>query len=319
MTKWAVGVDLGGTKVEVAQIDKSGNLLEMMKFPTHPNEGSAAVEKAIQEGIEALEKKVGSEPVGVGVGVAGQVDRETGVVLFAPNLQWHNVPLQEDLHNGLDLPVIVTNDVRAATWGEWLHGAGKGASDLVCLFIGTGIGGGVVSDGKMLSGATNTAGELGHTVVDLHGEKCKCGNIGCVEAVAGGASIARRAQDAIRLNREEGRAILHLAGGELEAIHTPLVIEAFRHGDPLGTRLIEEAKEALIAACSSFANGFNPSRLILGGGIVDGLPEVVGWVEEGMKSRALKAATSHLQVCKAALGNHAGVVGAGALALREFA
>ncbi|MGE3953811.1 MAG: ROK family protein [Parachlamydiales bacterium] len=317
MVRWAVGVDLGGTKVEVAQIDASGHLLEALKFPTHPKEGSAAIEQAIADGIAQLEKKIGSEPVGVGVGVAGQVEKASGAVLFAPNLQWHNVPLQHDLHEALDLPVVVVNDVRAATWGEYLHGAGRGTDDLVCLFIGTGIGGGVVANGSVLRGASNTAGELGHTVVDLHGPICKCGNTGCVEAIAGGASIARRAREAIEAHPEEGKALLKLAG-ETEQVITQHVIEAFRKNDPLATRLIEEAKEALIASCTSFINAFGPSRLILGGGVTQGLPELIEWIEAGVRKRALKAATNGLTVHKATLGNHAGVVGAGALALREF-
>jgi glucokinase len=137
-----------------------------------------------------------SPPVG-GSGSAGQIDPEHGMVRFAPNLGWHNVPFQSDLAGALGLPVVVTNDVRAATWGEWLHGAGKGCNDLVCLFIGTGIGGGVVSGGKMLSGCSNTAGEVGHMIINLHGPPCSCGSRGCFEALAGGWAIARQAREAV--------------------------------------------------------------------------------------------------------------------------
>ena len=196
-SQWALGVDLGGTKVEVAQVDVTGHLLQRLRRPTDVKDGAKAVEAEIVDAVHELAEGVGAPPAGVGVGVAGQVEAGSGRVGFAPNLGWHNLPFQADLRRALGLPVVVTNDVRAATWGEWLHGAGQGCDDLVCLFVGTGIGGGVVSGGQMLSGSSNTAGELGHIVVDLHGPTYHCGNQGCLEALAGGWAIARLAREAV--------------------------------------------------------------------------------------------------------------------------
>jgi len=197
--------------------------------------------------------------------VAGQVDPRSGAVRFSPNLGWRDEPFGEDLRRALGVPVVVTNDVRAATWGEWLHGAGKGIDDLVCLFVGTGVGGGVVSGGRVLVGCTNTAGELGHLAVALQGPPCRCGNRGCLEALAGGWAIAQRAKRGSppTLRRlfpaREGRG----AAGEVSAA---VVAQGQEAGDPLARQIIDEAVEALVAGMVSLVNAFNPCRFILGGG-----------------------------------------------------
>lgn len=316
---WAIGVDLGGTKVEVAQVDSAGQIRRRLRRPTDVRDGPAAVEAEIVAGVGELRQGVGAAPIGVGVGVAGQIEPVTGAVRFAPNLGWHDVPLQADLQQTLGLPVAVTNDVRAATWGEWLHGAGRGCDDLVCLFVGTGIGGGVVSGGRMLTGGSNTAGELGHMTIDLHGPSCHCGNRGCLEALAGGWAIARRAQEAIAADRSAGASLLRLADGQQDAVTARIVAEAAHAGDPLARELVEEVAQALIAGAIGIVNGFNPSRLILGGGVIEGLPELVERVEQGVRDRALEAASKALQVLTARLHNDAGVVGAAALVMRSLA
>ncbi len=158
--------------------------------------GYSAVLNQIVKGVEQLK---GADPgfqCPVSASVSpGRWTRETGAVMFAPNLDWHNVPLRAEVEKACAIPVVVTNDVRAALWGEWLFGAGRGAGDLLCIFIGTGIGGGIVCGGKVLEGCSNTAGEIGHMTVDLNGPLCNCGNRGCMEALAGGWAIARRAHE----------------------------------------------------------------------------------------------------------------------------
>jgi glucokinase len=304
---WAIGVDLGGTKVEAAQVDTEGQVRQRLRRATDVKDGPAAIEAEIVTAVRELQESVGSSPAGVGVGVAGQIEPASGVVHFAPNLGWHDVPLQADLSRTLRLPVVVTNDVRAAAWGEWLHGAGQGCGDLVCLFVGTGIGGGVVSGGRMLSGCSNAAGELGHITVDLHGPVCHCGNQGCLEALAGGWAIARRAQEAIAADPAAGASMVQMAGGQQTAVTAKIVAQAAHAGDPLA--------RALIAGAVGLVNAFNPCRLILGGGVIEGLPELVDRVDQGVCERALEAASAPLQVLPAQLKNDAGVVGAAALAM----
>jgi glucokinase len=316
---WAIGVDLGGTKVEIAQIDDSGNVLQRLRRPTDVKDGYEAVISEIVSTTGELHKRMGSPPAGVGVGVAGQIEAENGFVYFAPNLDWRDVPFETDLSKALKMPVIVTNDVRAATWGEWLHGAGQGCKDLICLFVGTGIGGGVVSSGQMLSGCTNTAGELGHIPVELRGPICHCGNRGCLEAHASGWAIAGKAKEAIQSDPQKGRKILELAGGSPALITAKAVVEAAHSGDQLSLALLDVVSEALIAGCTGLINAFNPCRLILGGGVIEGMPELVEQIARGVKSHALEAATTKLEVLPAQLHNDAGVIGAGSLAIHRFA
>jgi glucokinase len=213
MEKAAIGVDLGGTKVEVAYVDRAGRIRRRLQQPTDVQGGPERIMAQIAGmGHKLRQEEAELIPVGVGVGVAGQITADTGVVRFSPNLNWQEVPLKDNLKAVLGLPVVVTNDVRAATWGEWLHGAGRAVEDLICLFIGTGIGGGVVSGGRVLSGASNTAGELGHITIDLHGPACTCGNRGCLEALAGGWAMARRARQAMADSEAAGQAFLQAAG-----------------------------------------------------------------------------------------------------------
>ena len=315
---WAIGVDLGGTKMEVAGVEADGKLRQKIRRPTQAERGPAAVKADLVAAIKTIKNSFGPLPVGVGVGVAGQIDSLKGTVRFAPNLGWEDEPFQEDLRQALGLPVVVTNDVRAATWGEWLHGAGQGCADLICLFVGTGIGGGVVSGGQMLSGCSNSAGELGHITIDLNGPSCRCGKRGCLEALAGGWAIARRAQGLMAEDPRAGAFLLEIAAGKLEAVTAEMVAQAFQKKDPLALRVIDEATKALIAGAASLVNAFNPCRLILGGGVIEGLPELVGRIAQGVREEALKVAAEPLQIMLSELHKDAGVVGAAALAMRSI-
>jgi glucokinase len=316
--RWAAGVDLGGTKIEVGQVDHAGNMLNRLRRKTQVDGGPEAVQREIISAVHELMSDTGSSPVGIGVGVAGQVEPDTGLVRFAPNLDWHDVALEAELADALQLPVVVTNDVRAITWGEWLHGAGQGCDDLICLFIGTGIGGGIVSGGRMLSGCNNTAGEMGHMTVYLHGPACHCGNHGCLEALAGGWAIARQAHDAILADPVAGAAMLKLVEDDVDAVTAEVVAQAAHAGDLLAQRLVDEVGETLAAGLVGLVNALNPCRLILGGGVVDGLPELLEIVDRGVRRYALSAATATLEIVSPKLQDDAGVIGAAALALRSF-
>ena len=316
---WSIGVDLGGTKLEVAHIDAQGRVRQRLRKPTNVKGGPSAIIEDVISSVWTLRETADSPPAGVGVGVAGQVEKETGKVTFAPNLDWRDVPLQADLQRSIGLPVIVTNDVRAATWGEWLHGAGRGCDDLLCMFVGTGVGGGVVSGGRMLAGCNNTAGEVGHITVDMNGPPCSCGNRGCLEALAGGWAITRLARETVAADPDGGRLILEMAGGFIEEINVATVARAVRGGDPMARQLMDRAASALIAGASTLINAFNPCRLILGGGVIMGVPELIGRIDKGVRGQALAAACASLIVLPAGLRTDAGVIGAAALAIRTFA
>lgn len=314
--KCAIGVDLGGTKIEIALVNEEGMVLKRVRLATEASKGAQQIEEQILETIRSLEKEAPTPIVGVGVGVAGQIEAKTGVVHFAPNLGWRDVPLQSSLSQLLKKNVTVINDVRAATWGEWIFGAGKGAQDFVCLFIGTGIGCGVVSGGNLLNGSTNTFGEVGHLPIDLRGPECTCGNKGCFESLAGGWGIAKRAQEAVRKYGVAGIYLVKAAGGDINKITAKQLFEGAKNRDPLSELLVEQIKQALIAGCVAIVNAYNPSRLILGGGVIEGAPELIKVIEAGVYKHALKAATTSLSIVPAQLRHDAGVIGGAALAMQ---
>ena len=190
---YTLGVDLGGTKIKTALVDVSGRILSVEKHPTYAEKGSKGVISEVLACIDGCLSKARQKARAVGIGIAAQVDWK-GVVRSAPNLKWRNVPLKEKLEARLGIPVFVINDVRAATFGEWRYGSGKGVDDLAVLFVGTGIGGGVISGGNIITGCSNTGGELGHITIVLDGRKCSCFNAGCLEAYAGGWAIAEYAR-----------------------------------------------------------------------------------------------------------------------------
>lgn len=309
MKPWTVGVDLGGTKFKVGRIAPDGALLEEQTHETRMERGAASIIADIAAAISGLTK---GEPAVVGIGVAGQVDPVKGHVHFAPNLKWHNVPLKAELERATGSPVSVLNDVRAATWGEWHFGAGRDCEDFVCLFLGTGVGGGIVSGGQLLTGSNHTAGELGHLVVDFNGPLCGCGNYGCLEAFTGGVHLAARAQEAIRKDPQSGSALLAL--GEVSA---RTVFQTCSEGDPLGKELVNQASQALIAGLVSTVHAFNPARLILGGGMVASWPDLLPTVRAAVFKKALPAACEKLEIVLATLENRAALIGAATFASRN--
>ena len=307
-----IGVDIGGTKIEMALVDAAGRILASHRVLTHPERGPDGVIADIVTCVETYLGEAGQSVRGLGIGVAGQVDRASGTLRSAPNLGWRNVPLQARLEKALGLTVMVSNDVRAATYGEWRHGAGQGVDDLVCLFIGTGIGGGIVSGGRLLEGYCNTAGELGHITIVAGGHRCRCPNRGCLEAYAGGWAIAERAQEAVHADPQAGQRLVTLAG-TVEQISAATVTQAYTNGDSLAHHLVEETAQCLAAGVVGIVNAFNPCLLVLGGGVIQGLPEYASMVEPIVRVNALEVAAEGLRIVTAALGNKAGVIGAAAL------
>lgn len=312
-----LGIDLGGTKILVALVDEGGRVVASRRCPTRAERGFDGVVEGIVGCVEELHADAGTLARAVGIGVAGQVAPGSGTVRFAPNLGWRDAPLGTVLEERLGMPAVVLNDVRAAAWGEWRHGAGKGVEDLVVLFVGTGVGGGVVSGGSMVSGCTNAAGELGHTTLVADGRRCRCPNRGCLEAYVGGWAIAERAREAVGGDAPKGRPLVERAGSA-EAITAATVTELWREGDPLATRLFEETGRYLAAGIIGIVNAFNPCVVVLGGGVLEAVPEYLAAVTEPVRSRALAAATSELVLLAAELGPDAGVIGAAAFA-REHA
>lgn len=312
---YTIGVDLGGTKVETALVDADGRALASERRPTDPAQGPDGVVADLVACIESVVRAAGWKQVaGVAVGVAGQVDPATGRVAYAPNLGWQDYPLGDRLAELLGREVAVINDVQAATYGEWIHGAGRGVGELACLFVGTGIGGGLVSGNRLLLGCTGSAGELGHMTIQHGGPLCRCGKRGCLEAFAGGWAIGRRAREAVAADPAAGAALLRLAGGDPARVTARVVARAAEQGDPLACQIVEEVGVALAAGAGSLANALNPCLLIVGGGVIAGMPRLVEIVRREIPRHSLQAPLRGLKIVTAALGPHAGSVGAAAWA-----
>jgi glucokinase len=317
MEPWSLGVDIGGTKVALACVNAKGRILAKMKYPTRPQQSKEAIFEILIQSLKDLCAQMEGSPVSVGVGIAGQIIEKTGLLTVAPNLpSLNNFPIQQKLQEALKLPTFVLNDVKAATWGEWWHGAGKGHRDFVSLFIGTGIGGAIVSGGQMLTGQNNCAGEIGHMIIQMNGPGCTCGNRGCLEALASGWAIARQAHAAIQRAPEEGEAILKLAAGE--TVTAQHVVEAARKGDPLAMDLVDKAIQAIVTGSIGLVHVLNPARLIIGGGLGAALPGLLERVSEEVSRSALPAARESFGVVGAYLGEEAGVIGAADFALTHW-
>jgi len=309
----ALGIDIGGTKVAFALVDADGRELAATRLATEPERGAEAVlGEALAEARAAFGTTLGGADA-VGICVAGQVG-PGGVVLGAPNLGWDGAPLGEITTRLFARRAVVMNDVHAAAWAEWRGGAGRGVEDLVVLFLGTGVGGAVIVGGRFLRGCTGTLGELGHVTLVAGGRQCHCRNAGCLEAYVSGWAIEARAADAIAADPAAGAGILAAAGGSGGEITAEAVAAARDAGDPLARRLSDETGMYLGAAAVGLVNGWNPCRLILGGGIINGFPELVDATTRAIEAHALPAAARVVTVSRAALGNHAPSIGAALMA-----
>lgn len=241
-----VGVDLGGTTLGIGAMTADGSeQFAMHTIPTRADLGADGVVDRIAKLIEqvisetcASTGRTRADFSGIGIGSPGPLDRERGIVIFTPNLGWRDFPLRDRVQDAVKLPATLDNDANCATLGEWWKGAARGANLVVGLTIGTGIGGGLVLDGRLYHGASDVAGEVGHTTIDMAGRRCKCGNYGCLEAYASGPAIAERAREA--LAGGEPSSMPEMVGADLSRLTAAIVYEAAHHGDELAIEVVRE-------------------------------------------------------------------------------
>lgn len=316
------GIDIGGTRQSLALVQPDGSMLYRTRRTSPPN----ADGPTLFEGVCALLAEVlarasaaGWRVVAAGVGFGGPVDPESGVVRTSHHVPgWSGFPLRQALAERFALPVVLENDARAATLGELYFGAGRGHHHMVYINIGTGIGGGLVLNGRLYRGATTTAGEIGHTRVLPGGPPCPCGGRGCLEALASGPSIARRARSAVRQDPTAGTALLAAAGGNPQAVTSHHVAAAAAQGDPLAAQLVEETAEYLALAVTSLVNLLNPTLVVFGGGVAEAGELLLHPVRQRVRQWALPPAGEAVTIAQAGLGYDAGVLGAAALALEHI-
>ncbi len=313
---YALGIDLGGTKTLAAVVDiTTGEVIASARKRTRAEKGQEFVgQRTIEIATAALD--AAKLPVmAIGVGAAGQIDRKAGVVLDAPNLGVRNMPLGDILNKQFGKPVAVGNDVEAAALGESIHGSGRGCNNFVCVFVGTGIGSGIVQNGKLYTGLTGTAGEVGHMIIDAGGRVCGCGCRGCLEAYASRTAITKAIMAEIHHGRSSilaDEAELQLKEGEA-IIRSGLLAHAIAHNDELVIEIVTEAADYLGYGLGSVMNVYNPERIILGGGVIEAINLLFERAVRRARTTALAAPARKTEIVKARLGDFSGVVGAACL------
>lgn len=309
----AIGVDIGGTNIRAAVVHSDGAVGQRVKFATRPERGADAVVEELADHLKQLLAKAPAEIVAVGVGCPGPLDSERGLIYEAPNLPgWNNYPLRDRIAERIGLPVLIQNDANAAAWGEFRHGAGRGTRTIILYTLGTGVGGGLVIDGRLWTGPDDTAGELGHVCIFPDGVECGCGARGCLEAYASATAVARRAREALAIDRAS--ALAKIPPEQLTAHDVDHAADA---GDPLAIELLEQTGRYLGLAAAALVNALNPDLIIYGGGMVEARRWLFPAIEREIQARCFEAPKRRVKVVPAALGDDAGIVGAADLALRR--
>jgi glucokinase len=304
------GIDLGGTKILAVLLDENGVILKKSEISTNAQEGSDSV---IQRMVKLI-KDILDETnllVSIGVATAGTLDAKEGIVAFASNLGWSNVPLGKQLEQAFGVPVSLENDANAAAYGEWAVGAGKGTKNCVYITVSTGIGAGIISGGRLIRGRDASAGELGHITIDWKGPKCLCGNVGCLELYASGTAIARRAQQLAAEFPEKALSLNEKADGN--PITSRHVAEAASIGDELSIGILQEAGQALGAGIVSIIHVMNPEVLIIGGGAASIGAPLLDPMKQVIEERAIAAMAAGVTIVSPVLGKEAGAIGAALL------
>ena len=320
MSEVIIGVDLGGTNVKAAVVTREKQLLAKDSRPTRADEGPNAVMDVMQETVEDLLKTTGLSKENVlaaGFGAPGPMNWQTGVVFSPPNLPgWQDVPLGDDMEMRLGVPCYVDNDANVACYGEFWMGAGKGTESMAVLTLGTGVGGGVVTFGKLLRGIDGTAAELGHLKVQRDGRQCGCGAKGCLEAYASVSGLARTAIEALESGRES--ALTTLCNGDLNSIDGKMIFDAARDGDEVAQWVFEETATWLGLGISSIISYQNPEKVVLCGGMIAAGDMLFEPVRRVAKANSFEVPGNRCEIVPAALGNDAGVLGSAGCALERF-
>ena len=314
MEKNRIGIDVGGTNVKIALVDEKGKIKYSNSVPTRAEMGYEYTVNNIKQAIYDLLKETKLEPKnieGIGFGFPGQVDYKSGIVRLAPNIPgWVDVPIAKLIEDEFHIPTRVDNDVRCAALGELNFGAGKGCENLICITVGTGIGSGLIVNGKLVRGASNAAGEIGHIKLQMNdGPICGCGDTGCLEAFASGPSIVAMAEDYIR----GGKSTKFREMANSNPITPYIVCKAAKAGDPVAKRIFTIMGEYIGIGMASVVNLLNPEKIIVGGGVADAGEILMTPLKETLKKRAMKIAGEAVEVVPAQLGNTAGVIGASLL------
>ena len=317
-----VGVDLGGTKILAGVFNAKLELKGSTKLSTKADRGVDAVieriARCVKEAVDECDLEL-AQVRGIGIGAPGAVDTEAGRVIFAPNLPgWKDVPLKKNLEKLLEVPVFLGNDCNVCTLGVFDQEYKAKPRDLIGIFIGTGIGGGLILNGDLYHGHNLTAGEIGHMVIEVNGPKCGCGNRGCFEALASRTAIFREIQAAVKAGQET--LLTDMLGKDLSDMRSGDLRKAIRRGDKLVTKIVEAAAEFAGIGVANLINVLNPELVVIGGGVIEALAEeMMPTLIKAAKEHVMPGTMSGIEIKASKLGDNAGITGAAVLARRGAA
>lgn len=312
--KYFAGIDLGGTFIKCGIVSDGGDLVIKDKIPTGAKRPYAKIAEDMAKLVRALEKRAGVKVAAVGIGSPGTIDSSDGVVVYSNNIKWENVPFAGELERRLGAPVYMTNDANAAALGESYAGAGKNFESSIFLTLGTGVGGGIVLDGKLYEGGRSAGAELGHMLVKMNGLRCTCGRRGCLEAYASATALIRQTKSAMK--RDENSVMWRICGGQLKNVDGKTAFDGMRSGDKTAEKVVDGYISYLAEGVINLCNIFRPSAILLGGGICAEGDYLLKPLKEKV-ARGVFGGTDYapVEILIASLGNDAGVFGAARLAM----
>lgn len=316
---FVIGLDVGGYRVRAVLTDLNGEVegqttVELSSDLTE----ETLIDQLIKITVTLFEqcKMQKDKVIGIGIGMHGIVDHQSGMAVFAPNFQLTNIDLKTPFESTFDVPVFVENDARALALGETWFGNGQGIDHVICVNVGVGIGAGIVLNKRLFHGVHGIAGEIGHTTVDIHGKKCTCGNYGCLQTVAGGNMLKERAIHDIASGRKT--MLLEKVEGDMDRISGEIIHQCALAGDPLSIEILEEAGKYLGIGITNIINFINPDRIIVGGGVSKAGDFVLEPLRKMVKERALTAKARETEVVTAELGEWGTAIGAVTLVLEDL-
>ncbi|KLU65506.1 N-acetylglucosamine repressor [Desulfosporosinus acididurans] len=316
---YVIGVYAGAKRLKAVTANLDGNIIGEFETRYAANQTREqflqTLEKAVQNVMDNTHQQKESF-LGIGVGMHGLVDPEQGLSLFAPHLNLRDLPIKSFLENRFQLPVEVENDVRAQALGESWFGKGVGIQNFICVHIGTGVGAGIIIDNKLYRGSSFTAGEIGHTTIDSNGPKCSCGNYGCLETLVGGAALARRAQQAIRLGKES--ILEEWVQGDLDEISAEMLCKAAQNGDFVAAEVLGDTGRYLGIGLANLINILNPALIILSGGVSRAEHYLLNPLMDTLEKRALTKPANTVKIAISELGKNSIPIGAFTLVLYKL-
>ncbi|MFG6114848.1 ROK family protein [Halobacillus sp. MO56] len=303
----AIGIDLGGTKILSALIEEKGTILAEVEMETMASEGAEVVYNQVVSSIYKLLEDSQVEKnrlLGIGIATAGVIDTLKKEVVYANNLGWENMPVGSLLESEFSLPIHIVNDANAAAIAERIWGAGKGTENLIYITVSTGIGAGIISDGHLITGEEGSAGEFGHISIDVNGEKCSCGNIGCLENLASGSAIANIARDRLQSGEtsEYFTSPDHISSEEIG--------KASQAGDAFSLNILRETATYIGVGVTNLIHLFNTEVIVFGGGVMNLSDILLPEIRNTVNQRGIESMTKKVKIVKSELGSKAGVLGA---------